>query len=533
VNEFKKTLEERIQALLDGTISETEFHHLENELTDSPEARRTYYEYTSLHQSLDFRLRRKSPESQASNLGEIRLKHQRSKTIKFTITAAAALIICSLIVLQVLSIRQNAVEATALKFETSPGSKFTITHQDESTEQNASTLPINSRLQVSQGTVELEFASGVNAIIQAPADVVLTSRNSLKMDNGVGWFEVPAEAIGFKVTTREMEIIDLGTEFGVVSDPLTKDQIHVFKGKVQAKARYGVNEKITLTKNQAAKLYPSGRFELNPVNPPLFLKELPTTLPHQHWSFDNSENLISGNTITAEEELTYTIHPSDTPPPLIPGKFGNALNLDGKTNFLETNWPGILGNAPRTVAFWLKMPERRSPETLPRDLEHHTIIGWGTQHDFINNNNLNNKWTIHFDLIENRYPMLNISFGGMWHYAPDTILDDNTWHHIAVTYSGTADDSGLPITTLYINGIQHPTQQHYNQPTHRNSADEIIIDTIPKTPLVIGASPSADTSESVKPEPLIQAQIDELFIIEGTINEASIRRLIQTNSLTH
>ena len=60
-----------------------------------------------------------------------------------------------------------------------------------------------------------------------------------------------------------------------------------------------------------------------------------------------------------------------------------------------------------------------------------------------------------------------------------------------------------------------------------------MIDTMEKTPLVIGAILSQDRKRLIKPNQFIQAQIDELFIIEGVISEDSIRELMKKNQLTH
>ena len=527
------TLETRIQSLLDGTITEIEFQHLEDELTANPEARQIYYEYAALHQGLEFRLSRSASAPGSLRLAESRLKLQRSRSLRFAVISAAALVLITLITMQMFFITEEIPDDPSLQFETSPGALFTLTHDEDSEHPIGMQLDVESRLQISQGSVELEFSSGVRAIVQGPADITLHEHGKLYMDSGTGWFLVPENARGFTVVTRELNIIDLGTEFGVISDPLKDDEVHVFKGKVRVEALHGVKKTTTLTANEAVNVRPYGRFQTAEDKPEVFIKKLPKTLPHLHWSFDDNEDLIAYNSIYTASDLQYQLHSTAGQSDVThfnAGKFGDALSLDGLGSYVETDWPGILGNAPRTVAFWLKMPPRRSANA--NQFRHHTLVGWGTQQEGISSN-VNSKWTIHFDYTKDRYPMLNLSFGGFWYYAPETVLDDNTWHHVTVTYNGESDENGRPVTRLYIDGKTRDIREASNKPIRTHEDGQVMIDTMEKTPLVIGAILSQDRKRLIKPNQFIQAQIDELFIIEGVISEDSIRELMKKNQLTH
>lgn len=42
----------------------------------------------------------------------------------------------------------------------------------------------------------------------------------------------------------------------------------------------------------------------------------------------------------------------------------NALNFDGTDDYIQTTYPGVLGNAPRTVEAWIKLPTTTSGENL-------------------------------------------------------------------------------------------------------------------------------------------------------------------------
>ncbi len=88
--------------------------------------------------------------------------------------------------------------------------------------------------------MELEFASGVRGIVRGPADLTLQREDLLDLANGTAWFEVPADAVGFKVNTPDLILTDLGTEFGIISESNFLDEVHVFDGKVEVRNRYGL-----------------------------------------------------------------------------------------------------------------------------------------------------------------------------------------------------------------------------------------------------------------------------------------------------
>ena len=428
---MNQPLESRIQSLLDGSITEIEFQHLDDELTANPEARQVYYRYVALHQGLEYRLSRASSaaahagEPALHGLAESRLQRQRTRARRWAMLSAAALVVISLVSMRFYFVEQEAPSAP-LEFSTSPGTLFTLSHDQDQGATDSLHLDTESRLQISQGTVELKFASGVRAIVQGPADITLHKENQLYMDTGIAWFHVPENARGFTVLTRELKIIDLGTKFGVLSDPQVDDEVHVFKGKVQVKALHGVKKETTLTTNQASMVRPYGRFHTIVPRPDVFLTALPKNLPHLHWSFDDADSLLTTHTLINTPEVVSRVHASSNPSTtanLTQGVFGKALSLDGISDYLETDWPGILGNHPRSVAFWLKMPTRRDAENKPE--ASNTIIGWGQQQDWDPSNvKTNSKWTIHLAYPKGQHPLLHISYGGFWYSSPDAILED-------------------------------------------------------------------------------------------------------------
>ncbi|MDU0353780.1 hypothetical protein RS130_07435 [Paraglaciecola aquimarina] len=56
---------------------------------------------------------------------------------------------------------------------------------------------------------------------------------------------------------------------------------------------------------------------------------------------------------------------------LVAGKYGQAMSFDGINNWLETQFKGIEGNKPRTVAMWVKVPKNFSVNNG------YGIVSWG------------------------------------------------------------------------------------------------------------------------------------------------------------
>ena len=99
-------------------------------------------------------------------------------------------------------------------------------------------LPLDSRLRLARGLVEIAFASGARLVVEAPADVVITGRDSARLDRGRLVVRTTHGPRGgsttplFTVATPRGFIDDLGTEFGVEVPAQGSEAVHVFEGVV-------------------------------------------------------------------------------------------------------------------------------------------------------------------------------------------------------------------------------------------------------------------------------------------------------------
>lgn len=83
------------------------------------------------------------------------------------------------------------------------------------------------------GITAIEFYSGARVILEGPAVFELTSENSAILREGRIRAQVPPQACGFSVSTPQIEVIDLGTEFGMnIEEDGHLTEVHCFSGLV-------------------------------------------------------------------------------------------------------------------------------------------------------------------------------------------------------------------------------------------------------------------------------------------------------------
>lgn len=448
------------------------------------------------------------------------LKEQKRRAAQIALLSTVALILLMATIMRFYFLPEP--ETRALTFDVSAGSQFTLSHSSTDTEPAADikgqVLKIGSRLQLSQGVVELGFPSGVSAVVMAPADITLERDNQLILDTGTAWFDVPPEAIGFTVKTHQLTVVDLGTKFGVSSHPNESlDQVHVFKGRVSVSAKNKPRDVIVVVANEARELTPTGKLETISCEPARFLTHLPETLPHLHWDFDslNGDQLAVRGTHPETLDLISTLETQNEGGRLVNGKLGKALYLNGDDSYVITNWAGFGGGRPRTVSFWLKLPE---DGVIPRRA---SLISWG-------DTSINSaRW----QLLVNRSNSEaskgepELAFGlrlGMRTVKP--YLKFGQWQHIAVSYSGEPDARGYYREEVYVDGraVELEISESQKEPVNTGILSK------GARPLSIGV-----TLRGKQKRHCFKGAIDDLYIYDGYMTASQIQNLEKQQAENH
>jgi hypothetical protein len=90
-------------------------------------------------------------------------------------------------------------------------------------------------LQLRTGLAEVVFRNGVQAIVEGPAVFEICSGTAGRLTRGKCSVTVEDPlARGFEIRTQNMTYTDLGTEFGTLVAPNGEQEVHVFRGRVQA-----------------------------------------------------------------------------------------------------------------------------------------------------------------------------------------------------------------------------------------------------------------------------------------------------------
>ena len=87
-------------------------------------------------------------------------------------------------------------------------------------------------LRLESGLAQVVFYSGARVVIEGPAELQLVSQSEAVCPSGRLLAEVPEPARGFRVRTAQVNVVDLGTAFGVAASA-GGTEVHVFKGKVE------------------------------------------------------------------------------------------------------------------------------------------------------------------------------------------------------------------------------------------------------------------------------------------------------------
>ena len=93
------------------------------------------------------------------------------------------------------------------------------------------------RVQLVDGTAEFSFDNGVRMVLSGPAEIELRDAMHAWLHSGKVMFRVPSAATGFKLETKEAEIVDLGTMFGVEAGSQGDCLMQVYEGEVMASAK--------------------------------------------------------------------------------------------------------------------------------------------------------------------------------------------------------------------------------------------------------------------------------------------------------
>ena len=365
------------------------------------------------------------------------------------------------------------------------------------------------KLTLPGGLVELELAGRGSMILEGPAEITWSGPLSSRLTSGRALLRINENGHGYRVDTPQGSITDLGTEFGVAIDPDTGNvETHVFTGRVEARGTSD-GPPVRLAENEALR-FSSGRSDKIVAKPGDFYRSVPgprrESLGMIHWSMDASENSIvsaRANQLGGENAALKLYRD----PSAAEGRFGKALQFDGKNQFAQSEYRGIGGNQARTVAFWLKVPAdvRRGD----RD----SIISWGA-----NEPDARGIW----DIGLNRDPGVGKEGAiriGVDDFSIGTIdLRDDQWHHVAVVLLPPAGPDTRQQLMVYLDGKPHSISQR---------SLKAVQTSVENAPHGVRIARFADFGKGQWHH--LRGSVDEVYLFDNVLTQDEIRTLMERN----
>jgi len=118
-------------------------------------------------------------------------------------------------------------------------------------------------LHLDSGLAKLRFRKGAMVTLEGPAEFEVVSDELGRLRSGSLTATVPPEAIGFRVDTPAMRVVDLGTAFGIAVDETGTTDVCVFDGEVEVEPALARSGEKRVIQHGAAVRVELGHAEIN------------------------------------------------------------------------------------------------------------------------------------------------------------------------------------------------------------------------------------------------------------------------------
>jgi hypothetical protein len=374
------------------------------------------------------------------------------------------------------------------------------------------------RMSVAEGFVALRFSRGARLLVEGPAELDLRSPDLVRIASGKAFAHVPHSAIGFTIEGPTGRVVDKGTDFAV-NVAASSMEVHVLKGLVEAGRG---NSLQPLREKEALRIF-AKNVNTIPVDPGQFLTNAPPSLGRAigwvHWSFDeNAGQTIDARTaglgrIDASAQLTALNNAPDGPL-WTTGQFGTALSFDGEDDYVQTEFPGISGDAPRTVAFWVKVP------TDFRIKNGYALVSWGSVVEE------GEAWQISVNPKAETGELGRLRVGRIGEpIIGTTDLRDDRWHHVAVVFYGGDHPDAATQVLMYVDGQLERTHRKSMPIVHTDTASVVS----KKVAFGLNIGPVGKRPGKAPEWLVFRGCMDEVFICDGALSQSHVRELMARN----
>jgi hypothetical protein len=314
----------------------------------------------------------------------------------------------------------------------------------------------SQRLNLASGFAEVTFDSGAVVLMQGPAVLDVNSAWDSHLRHGTIRANVPPQALGFRVASSAVEVVDLGTAFSMVAPSEGSADVFVLQGEVEATPRGGEDsETVVLHTNDSRRFArPTGEQSqgagraVEKFNLDVALDRVRPPVKYVQWSFD----AIQGRTVLPAAIRGFSggnfdFHISARSPAArsaahTKGFRDHALRFDDNVT-VKAKFPGLSGNFARTIAFWVQVPQNAPLSGA------YSMVAWQGDDLKLGSRPVHIAWNRHPE--EGALGALRTDFSG-GHAMGITPLRDGKWHYVTVIFLP-GEDPTLPVQVKqYVDG---------------------------------------------------------------------------------
>lgn len=325
-------------------------------------------------------------------------------------------------------------------------------------------------ISLTEGVAEITFTSGARIFLEAPSVLRVERPGRTYLSQGRLTAEVPRAATGFVVNTPRVNVVDIGTRFGVSVEKNGDTEVHVLQGVVEVSRLIGNASPLTLEEGMAVRADDRPRSELQPVEfrGEVFPLRLDGVEPARgverflHYRFNETggpEIQDSGKGLVDRggEEASLFPHPANpVQPKRTLGRIGGGLQFSGGERFSSPVFHEVAGDGPMTLALWMRLPPAQDADpdvppiaVLMADSDQTSETGAKLTDDTGQSPLWSMAWNA--DPRKGKTGALTV-VNGHGYVVGTTDLRDGRWHHVAFRYFGTPGSLLTPHLHLYVDG---------------------------------------------------------------------------------
>lgn len=241
-------LDDLIQRYIDRRLTTAERAELERELLASVEARRVFWRHLQFEGMIQEtveaqQVRHWMTEGERAALAAVESpattgRKPRTPRMWWYVPAGMAAAL-AFVFLFLRGLRPPAEpEPTSNGVAVLTGSVDVRWDPDQAPLEPGSILP-PGRLRMASGLVGIEFYGGARVTVQGPADIDVAGVDRIVCRRGRLRIQVSERARGFRLSSPQVDLVDLGTEFGVDIAAEARTELHVFNGRVELSRMHG------------------------------------------------------------------------------------------------------------------------------------------------------------------------------------------------------------------------------------------------------------------------------------------------------